>query len=94
MAMTSLDIGIACDLRSDFDSAQGVPVDALEEYDSRATVDAIAAALESLGHRPRRLGGGRRLVEALLAQPPQLVLKIAEGRGRRNRGRQRFCAWR
>lgn len=88
MAMTSLDIGIACDLRSDFDSAQGVPVDALEEYDSRATVDAIAAALESLGHRPRRLGGGRRLIEALLAQPPQLVFNIAEGRGSRNREAQ------
>jgi D-alanine-D-alanine ligase len=77
-----LDIGIAADLRP-----QGAPSgpessgpgDRFEEYDSPATVDAIAAALAARGHRPRFLGGGRRFLEAVLATPPDLVFNLAEG---------------
>ena len=72
-----LDIGIAADLRPQGATA-GVE-DAFEEYDSPATVDAIAEALRSLGHRPRFLGGGRRFVEAVLARPPELVFNLSEG---------------
>ena len=80
-----MDIGIAFDLRSDFALDQGAPEDRLEEYDSRETVDALARALESCGHRPRLLGGGRRVLEAVLAEPPDLVFNIAEGFGTRSR---------
>ena len=81
-----MDIGIAFDLKADHqDAADGGPDDRLEEYDSIATVEAIAAALHELGHRPRAIGGGRRFVEALLARPPELVFNIAEGRGTRSR---------
>ena len=80
-----MDIGIAFDLRTDFAAPPGAPVDRLEEYDSRETVDAIAAALAALGHAPRLLGGGRRFVEAVLARPPELVFNIAEGWGTRSR---------
>jgi D-alanine-D-alanine ligase len=83
-----LDIGIAADLRSDFSDAvagAGAPEDRLEEYDSPATVEAIAAALRERGHRPRFLGGGRVFLETLLAHPPELVFNLAEGTGTRSR---------
>jgi D-alanine-D-alanine ligase len=80
-----MDVGIAFDLRSDFHPAPGAPIDRLEEYDSRETVDAIARALVSHGHHARLIGGGRRFVETALADPPELVFNIAEGWGTRSR---------
>ncbi len=74
-----LDIGIAADLRPKGTTASAGPDDRFEEYDSPATVDAIADALRSLGHRPRFLGGGRRFLESVLAEPPDLVFNLAEG---------------
>jgi D-alanine-D-alanine ligase len=79
-----IEVGIAYDLRSDFTDGHG-PDDRLEEYDSPATVDAIAAALEACGYRPRRLGGGRALLQELLERPPDLVFNMAEGAGTRSR---------
>jgi D-alanine-D-alanine ligase len=81
----TLDVGIAFDLRSDFAAEPGAPVDRLEEYDSPETVRAIEEVLRARGHVPRRLGGGRRFVEAVLARPPDLVFNIAEGWGTRSR---------
>jgi D-alanine-D-alanine ligase len=83
--MTALDIGLAFDLRSDQGAGPGAPIDALEEYDTQETIDAVAAALSGLGHRPRLLGGGRACAQALLERPPQLVFNLAEGRGSRSR---------
>lgn len=81
-----MEIGIAYDLRSDFEAAADGPEDALEEYDSAATVDAIAEALAACGYRARKLGGGRAFLEAALKpSPPALVFNIAEGRGTRSR---------
>lgn len=82
---SALDIGIACDLKSDFAGQVDGPDDRLEEYDSTATVEAIAAALRALGHAPRILGGGRRFLERVLSRPPDLVFNIAEGFGTRSR---------
>ena len=79
-------IGIAFDLKSDFEAPpEGSPDDLLEEYDSESTIDSIAVALRSLGHEPRKLGGGRRFLEEVLRSPPDLVFNIAEGRGTRSR---------
>jgi len=83
--VNGLDVGLAFDLRSDFEAAAGAPDDALEEYDSVETIDAIAGALERAGHRVRRLGGGRGLVRALLDAPPELVFNMCEGWGTRSR---------
>jgi len=81
-----MNIGIAYDLKTDFEPPSGsAPDDALEEYDSPATVDAIERALVNLGHRVTRLGGGRRFVVNVLETPPDLVFNIAEGRGSRSR---------
>ena len=87
-AVTALDIGIAFDLRSDFADDPDGPDDALEEYESEETIVAIAGALERAGYQARPLGGGRRLVRALLDEPPKLVFNISEGRGGRSREAQ------
>ena len=73
-------IGIAFDLRPDITPANA-PDDWAEEFDSPATIAAIADALSAAGHTPVELGNGRRLIEALLADPPDLVFNIAEGTG-------------
>lgn len=78
-------IGIAFDLRSDQTARAGGPDDLLEEYDSPETVEALASALGERGHAAVLLGGGRRFVERILADPPDLVFTIAEGAGTRSR---------
>ncbi|MBL8862429.1 MAG: D-alanine--D-alanine ligase [Planctomycetes bacterium] len=78
-------IGLAYDLRSDFTAPASGPEDALEEYDSPATIDAIEQALAGRGHEVTRLGGGRRFLVSVLEAPPELVFTIAEGRGSRSR---------
>ncbi|MCC7383416.1 MAG: D-alanine--D-alanine ligase [Deltaproteobacteria bacterium] len=81
-----MEVGIAFDLRRDLEGVvTSGPEDRLEEYDSEETVQAIAVALEQSGYAPRLLGGGRRLLEQLLAEPPALVFNIAEGFGTRSR---------
>lgn len=74
-------IGLAYDLKSamplDADGAE----DALEEYDSRDTVEIIAAALSAAGHSAVMLGGGSELLENILRQKFDIVFNIAEGRG-------------
>ena len=86
---SGLDIGIAADLRPDTKARAGaprlVPEDRFEEYDSPATVEAIAGALKERGHRPRVLGGGRKFLQEILARPPELVFNMAEGFGTRSR---------
>src|SRR3954453_16844601 len=73
-------IGLAYTLKS-ADAADGRPDDWQEEYDSPATVAALAAALAAGGHEVLELGDGRECVQRLLADPPDLVFNIAEGEG-------------
>jgi len=78
-------IGIAFDLKSDQRARADGPDDLLEEYDSEETVEALAAALSELGHDAVLIGGGRRFVEHVLRDPPDLVFTISEGFGSRSR---------
>jgi D-alanine-D-alanine ligase len=57
------------------------PDDAQEEFDSPATIEAIAGVLGNLGHDVVKLGDGRGLLERLLADPPDFVFNFAEGQG-------------
>ena len=57
------------------------PDDWQEEFDSPATIEAIAAALRDLGHEIEMLGDGRELLERLLDDPPDFVFNLAEGQG-------------
>lgn len=76
-----MEIGLAYDLKEDVPPSQRQPEDALEEYDSQETVQAIAAVLGSLGHSVIRLGGGREFLTNILRQKVELVFNIAEGLG-------------
>ncbi|MBY0527134.1 MAG: ATP-grasp domain-containing protein [Gemmataceae bacterium] len=74
-------IGITYDLKSDRPLPADLPDDIQEEFDSPATIEAIASVLRSLGHDVRKLGDGRELLERLLADPPDFVFNFAEGQG-------------
>ncbi len=74
-------IGLTYDLKSAVPLAEDSTDDALEEYDSRETVEAIAAALESVGHSAVMLGGGEEFLENIQREKVDFVFNIAEGRG-------------
>src|SRR4051812_19673490 len=74
-------IGITYDLKADGPRRADLPDDFQEEFDSPATIEAIAAVLRGLGHDVILLGDGRELLERLLADPPEFVFNIAEGQG-------------
>ncbi len=60
----------------------GLAGDAEEEFDSPATIEAIAGVLRSLGHEVELLGDGERLLRRLIQGPrPDLVFNMAEGTG-------------
>jgi D-alanine-D-alanine ligase len=74
-------IGITYDLKQDVPLPANLPDDFQEEFDSPATVEALASVLRGLGHAVEKLGDGRPLLERLLADPPDFVFNIAEGQG-------------
>jgi D-alanine-D-alanine ligase len=75
-------IGIAFDLKTELPTSDpALPDDAQEEFDSPATIEAIAGVLRDLGHEVELLGDGRPLLERLLADPSEFVFNIAEGQG-------------
>src|SRR4030042_1334300 len=74
-------IGLSYDLKEAVSWGQNQPDDALEEYDSLETVEAIGKALEVQGHSVVKLGGGQELLRNILAKNVDLVFNIAEGRG-------------
>jgi D-alanine-D-alanine ligase len=74
-------IGITYDLKVDLSGRPDLPDDFQEEFDSPATVEAIANALRGLGHQVELLGDGRELLARLLADPPEFVFNFAEGQG-------------
>ncbi len=74
-------IGLAYDLKEEVPLDQEYPEDALEEYDSLETVDAIAAAVECMGHSVVKLSGGRKFLTNILQSDVDFVFNISEGRG-------------
>ncbi len=74
-------IGLSYDLKAAVPIDEASPEDSLEEYDSRETVELIAAASEAAGHSVAMLGGGREFLENILREKVDIVFNIAEGRG-------------
>jgi D-alanine-D-alanine ligase len=75
-------IGIAFDLKGDVPAGDpSEPDDFQEEFDSPATIEALAAVLRGLGHDVVLLGDGRSMLERVLAEAPDFVFNIAEGHG-------------
>jgi D-alanine-D-alanine ligase len=74
-----MQIGLTYDLKSD--APPDAPDDCQEEFDSPATVEAVAGVLRSLGHDVALLGDGRELLQRLLTDAPDFVFNFAEGQG-------------
>lgn len=74
-------IGLSYDLKDKVPDPQGKVEDALEEYDSLETVDAIARIIEAQHHSVVKLGGGRDFLNNILGHKVDLVFNIAEGLG-------------
>ena len=74
-------IGLSYDLKDDIKPGDTGVEDALEEYDSRETVELIASYLAAGGHSVVMLGGGREFLDNILKQKVDFVFNIAEGRG-------------
>jgi D-alanine-D-alanine ligase len=76
-----MQIGLSYDLKDDIETSSITAEDALEEYDSRETVELIATALIAGGHQVVMLGGGREFLNNILRHKVDFVFNIAEGRG-------------
>jgi D-alanine-D-alanine ligase len=74
-------IGLSYDLKESFSASQGQPEDALEEYDSAETVEALKTAVESRGHSAVKLGGGQEFLRNVLQEKVDFVFNISEGLG-------------
>ncbi len=74
-------IGITYDLKESGSHLAGLPDDHQEEFDSPATIEAIAVVLRGMGHDVVKLGDGRKLLQRLLDDPPDFVFNFAEGQG-------------
>jgi len=75
-------IGLSYDLKEAVArNLSGQPEDALEEYDSLETVEALRAAIEAKGHSVIKLGGGRDFLTRILIEKVDFVFNISEGLG-------------
>src|SRR5512137_1704361 len=74
-------IGLSFDLKEAVSLGKDQPEDALEEYDSLETVDALQAAIEAKGHTVVKLGGGREFLNHILREKVDFVFNISEGLG-------------
>jgi D-alanine-D-alanine ligase len=74
-------IGISYDLKDSVPLKKEHPEDALEEYDSRETVEGLKAAIEAQGHSAVKLGGGREFLANILQERVDFVFNISEGLG-------------
>jgi len=87
----SLTIGLTYDLRQDY-LDRGHTAEEVAEFDSASTIDALDAAIRSLGHRTVRIGHAWELSRRLVAAERwDLVFNIAEGLRGRNREAQVPC---
>lgn len=75
-------LGLAYDLKEAMaQNLQQKTEDALEEYDSPETVEAIASVFRNQGHLVIKLGGGRAFLESILKERVDFTFNIAEGSG-------------
>lgn len=72
-------IGITYNLSTEAATAQGIPSDRADEFDSLETVQNIEKGIIAAGHEPVRLGFGLDAISRLKRQPVDLVFNIAEG---------------
>jgi D-alanine-D-alanine ligase len=72
-------VGVTYDLRADY-LAMGYGEEETAEFDAPETIDAICEALAGMGHTPVRIGGIKKLAEALVRGDRwDAVFNICEG---------------
>ena len=72
-------VGVTFDLRADY-LAMGLGEEETAEFDAPETIEAICGALTAFGHQPVRIGGVKRLAEALVkGERFDAVFNICEG---------------
>jgi D-alanine-D-alanine ligase len=77
--MSGWRVGLVYNLKHNVQADAGAPEDALAEYDSQETVDALHAALEAGGHTVIRLEADETLLDRVRAERPDVCFNIAEG---------------
>jgi len=83
-----LQIGIVYETHGTYARRAGDPADHAAEYEPVGTIEALEAAIETIGHCAHRLGSPFALLSALgkgELPPIDAALSIAEGYGSRNR---------
>lgn len=86
--MRSFQIGLVYETFETYPRDPAEAVDAHVEFEPESTIEALEAAIESLGHRPRRLGSPRQLLDRIAADDLTEIdaaFNLAEGFGSRNR---------
>lgn len=81
-------IGMTYNLKSDWQFADGDPVDSNAEFDRPETIEDIKRILESFGHIVVKIGNVHNLLEQIDTLDVDIVFNIAEGIGDRNRESQ------
>jgi len=78
--MTSrLRVALVCNLKKNVVVGADAPPDALAEYDSMETVEALEAALFAGGHQVVRLEADETLLDTVRQAAPNICFNIAEG---------------
>jgi D-alanine-D-alanine ligase len=78
-------IGFTYDLKTDHVRQDGLPEDALAEFDAEETIAEIESAIQKGGHEVVRIGHVRNLLARLPHIDVDIVFNICEGVGNRNR---------
>jgi D-alanine-D-alanine ligase len=81
-------IGITYDLKTDWKFRPDDPADANAELDSGETLDFVVAALEANGHKVKKIGSAKNLLEQIDNLDVDIVFNICEGFHGRNRESQ------
>ena len=81
-------IGLTYDLKTDYPLNEGVLPDANAEFDYPQTINLITNAIESLGHRVKKIGNVSLLLNNLNNLDIDIVFNISEGITGRNRESQ------
>lgn len=81
-------VGLTYDVKTDYIKKDGQPHDAYAEFDHAVTIDIIATAIESGGHKVVKIGNVDNLLKNLNELEVDIVFNIAEGLEGRNRESQ------
>ena len=77
--MNAWRVGLICNMKKNVQAEPEAPPDALAEYDSVETVQALKEALQAGGHQVTRLEADETLLDSVRQVAPDICFNIAEG---------------